>query len=92
LGDENWIKTKIESFSHSELNVPRVVDNINIDKHIRNGEDCLDRNIKSFKPVNFDSYFPKYLLDNKEKYKQYILPDNGLCVQNFHVRKILELE
>jgi hypothetical protein len=91
LGDENWIKNKIGNFSHSELNVPRVIDNIDIDKHIANGEDCLNRNINSFKAVDFDSYFPKYLVENKEKYKQYILPDTGVSVQSFHGRQILEL-
>jgi len=92
LGDEAWIKSKISNFSHSELNVPRVIDNIDIDKHIAKGEDCLDRNINSFKSVSFDSYFPKYLLENKEKYSQFILPDTeGICAQTFHTRKILEL-
>jgi hypothetical protein len=94
MGDEEWIKNKITNFSHTELNVPRVMDNIDIDKHISNGEDCLNRNLHTFKPVNFDSYFPKYLLDNKEKYKQFILQDSspGFSVQHFHPRKILELE
>jgi hypothetical protein len=94
MGDEEWIKNKLTNFSHSEMNVPRVIDNINIDKHIANGEDCLNRNVNTFKSVNFDSYFPKYLLDNKEKYKQFILPDPnpGISVQDFHPRKILELE
>lgn len=94
LGDESWIKNKIASFSHSELDIPSITDNIDIDKHIANGEDCLNRNMNTFRQVNFDSYFPKYLVDNKEKYKHFILPDldDGVPAQHYHGRKMLELE
>ena len=99
LLNENNVRTKenLVQFNliSKKVNLQdRVIDNINIDKHIANGEDCLNRNVNTFKSVNFDSYFPKYLLDNKEKYKQFILPDPnpGISVQDFHPRKILELE
>ena len=92
LGDEEWIKNKLKSFSHPEFDIPSVTDNLNIEQHIAKGEDCLNRGMNSFEPVNFDSYFPKYLLKNAEKYKQFILPDSGNSVQNFHGRQILELE
>jgi hypothetical protein len=93
LGDENWIKNKITSFSHTELDIPSITDNIDINKHISDGEDCLNRKMNTFRQVNFDSYFPKYLLDNREKYNQFILPDleNGQIAQDYHGRKILEL-
>lgn len=70
LGGEDKIKQKIESFSHQEYN------NSSIKNNIKN---CLDKNVDIFgRTMNFkfielsEDNFPKYILDNREKYNKFI--------------------
>ena len=72
LGGAEKIKLKLESFSHQEWNTEEFT---NI-KHI---EDCL-KNQKSvindnclYQKVEIDSTYPKYLIDNIDKFQDYIL-------------------
>ena len=68
--------SKVRSFSHTECNTPEIVDNLNIEENIKNGEDHLRRGMNTFVKVKLDNYFPKYILDNKEKYKDWIIEPN----------------
>jgi beta-1,4-mannosyl-glycoprotein beta-1,4-N-acetylglucosaminyltransferase len=69
LGGEDQIKYKLESFSHQEFNRSDVKNNIN--KSLSENTDVLGRPIQ-YKVVNIDESYPKYLLDNLEKYKHLI--------------------
>jgi len=90
IGDEEFARNKLSSFSHTEINQPHIVNNINIDKHIKEGRDHFRPENVTWYPVNLDDYFPKALLDNKEKYSNFILPNSGKTVQDYWPFGIIE--
>jgi beta-1,4-mannosyl-glycoprotein beta-1,4-N-acetylglucosaminyltransferase len=69
LGGEDQIKYKLESFSHQEFNRNDIKNNIN--KSLSENTDVLGRSIQ-YKVVDIDESYPKYLLDNLEKYKHLV--------------------
>jgi beta-1,4-mannosyl-glycoprotein beta-1,4-N-acetylglucosaminyltransferase len=65
------ILNKIKSFSHGEFNR----NNINekkIEEKILKNEDIFNRGI-SLKKISLDSNYPKYILENKEKFLKWII-------------------
>jgi len=66
------ISKKIKSFSHGEFNKKNFTDYKIIEEKINMGKDIFDRKI-SYKKVNIDNSFPKYITDNKEKLKDWII-------------------
>jgi Glycosyltransferase family 17 len=87
IGDNDFIKNKIRNFSHQEYNLPEFIDDIDIDTHIEQGQDCLKRTSFKWAPVAFDDYFPVQLRD--AKYQSYIIPNATASVQNFYNFEIL---
>jgi hypothetical protein len=77
LGDEKWIKNKLKSFSHTEVNTPEVRKAIDIKDIVNTGRDLFNRPGFRWVGVDLDSYFPKTLLENKKKYKNFILQNTG---------------
>ena len=67
-GGTEQVKTKIKSYSHQEMNRPDVFESL--DENIKNNIDPFNRG--SLELVEIDDTYPKYLLDNKEKYKHMI--------------------
>jgi len=68
---ENILK-KIKSFAHGEFNKPDFANQKNIKEKINMEKDIFDRGI-SYKKVQIDDMFPKYIVDNKEKLKEWII-------------------
>ena len=66
------IANKIKSFAHGEFNKNDFVDENKIKEKINFGKDLFDREIK-FKKVQIDETFPKYILKNQDKLKEWIL-------------------
>tara|TARA_B100000315_G_scaffold215586_1_gene214950 strand:- start:45 stop:854 length:810 start_codon:yes stop_codon:yes gene_type:complete len=66
------ISKKIKSFAHGEYNKGNFTNQENIKKKINMGKDIFDRGI-SYKKVEIDNTFPKYIFDNKEKFKEWII-------------------
>ena len=66
------IKNKIISYSHQEHNKEEFTNIKKIEKRISDGQDLFDRNIK-YEKVTLDNSFPKYILDNKDKFKNWII-------------------
>ena len=66
------ISKKIKSYSHSEYNKHEFTDEKKIEERIKNRVDIFDRNFK-YKRVDLDSTFPKYILENLSKYKNWII-------------------
>ncbi len=66
------ISKKIKSFAHGEFNTADTSDEKNIRLKIKKGEDIFDRGYK-IKKVEIDSSFPKYIFENKEKLKEWIV-------------------
>ena len=66
------ISLKLKSFAHSEFSESKFSD-INIIKNkIENKIDLFERGHK-YEKIILDNTFPKYLIDNYEKYKSFIL-------------------
>ena len=66
------ISKKIKSFAHGEFNKPNLANPNIIKEKINMGKDIFDREI-SYKKVEIDNSFPKYIVDNKEKLKEWII-------------------
>jgi hypothetical protein len=67
MGGEEQIKLKLESYGHQEYNNDGIKNKIK--DLLEEGKDVLGRN--EFKFWIDESELPKYLIDNKNKYRQY---------------------
>ena len=72
LQNSEKISEKIKSFSHGEFNTSDFSNAENIEKKIKMGKDIFDRKI-NYKKINIDDTFPKYILKNLNKYKDWII-------------------
>ena len=74
LGDIENIKLKVQSFSHApECFIPKFMNDEHLLDCLNTGKDLFDRGKEAnmfFVPI--DDSFPKYLVDNQEKFKEYI--------------------
>lgn len=68
---ENLVK-KIENTAHQEYNKQEFKDPAYIDKMIRSGRDFHKPNSR-YQAQIIDHQFPQYLIDNQEKYKDFLL-------------------
>ena len=66
------ILNKIKSFAHGEYNKENFANLKNIKEKINMKKDIFNRGI-SYKKVAIDSSFPKYITENKEKFKEWII-------------------
>lgn len=83
LGNADFAKLKIQSFSHTEANRAEITDNIDIDRSIKNGDGLIyDQGVK-FTAVNLDDYFPLEVVNNPEKYKDYIIHETDKSALDF---------
>ena len=63
---------KIKSFAHGEFNQENFTNQKNIKEKINMGKDIFDRGI-SYKKVQIDNSFPRYIIENKDKFKEWII-------------------
>jgi len=63
---------KIKSSAHGEFNKIDFANQESIEKKIKMGKDIFDRKI-SYKKVEIDNSFPKYIIENKKKFKDWII-------------------
>ena len=66
------ISKKIQSFAHGEFNKAEIINLENIYSKIQKGQDIFDRD-HTLKKVELDSTFPSYILNNKEKFKKWLI-------------------
>ncbi len=66
------ISKKIKSFAHGEFNKPDNSNEEKIRSKIEKEEDIFDRGYK-LKKIEIDSSFPKYIINNKEELKEWIV-------------------
>tara|TARA_A100001015_G_scaffold274909_1_gene331681 strand:+ start:2717 stop:3523 length:807 start_codon:yes stop_codon:yes gene_type:complete len=66
------ISKKIQSFAHGEFNKERLINEKNIKEKIKKGEDIFERGYQ-IKKVQIDSSYPRYILNNKDKLKDWIV-------------------
>ena len=72
LQNPDNILKKIKSFAHGEFNTKNFANQKSIEEKIALGKDIFDRDI-TYKKVEIDNTFPKYIVDNKEKLKMWII-------------------
>ena len=68
MGGPEKVKLKIESYSAQEMNNPHVIQSIN--NNVENGIDPFFRGFLS--KVDVDNSYPKYIINNIDKYKHLI--------------------
>ncbi len=66
------ISLKLKTFAHSEFSEDRFSSIETIKRKIENKEDLFERGHK-YKSVNLDNKFPKYILENREKFDKFII-------------------
>jgi len=67
------MQKKIKAWTHSELDTKENSKIEVIQERVKKGIDLFGRKIE-YNKINFDEKnFPKYLLENKEKYKRWII-------------------
>jgi beta-1,4-mannosyl-glycoprotein beta-1,4-N-acetylglucosaminyltransferase len=71
LGGVNMILNKLEAFAHTEYNKEKYKDAKSIEEAINKGEDIFGRNF-SYKFIQLDNSFPKYILENIHKFSHLI--------------------
>ena len=72
-GGEEMVKTKIESFSHTEHNTPQVLSSIS--NRIKGNKDPLLRDWYQYYKVDIDDSFPAYIVENQDKLSKWIKND-----------------
>lgn len=73
MGGVERIRTKLQSFPHSEYNKPEYLDEKNILKALQNRQSLLDSRTK-LQVVPLDNRFPDYILKHPERFPGWILP------------------
>ena len=73
FGDADNFRLKLSSYEHTENNTES--NTFNAEKKIDEGVDPFGRPIQ-IKTVPIDETYPEYILNNQEKYAQYIKPWN----------------
>jgi beta-1,4-mannosyl-glycoprotein beta-1,4-N-acetylglucosaminyltransferase len=73
MGDKNWLLDKAQSFAHTEVNNPEFLAQIDPEASIEQGTSWDRSSSDKYVIVELDSYFPKTLVNNKERYQKYIL-------------------
>jgi hypothetical protein len=67
MGGAEFIKQKLSSYSHQEFNSPKYINQI--ENHLRENKDFVGRDFKFWID---DSDLPKYILENRDKYKEFL--------------------
>ncbi len=73
LGNAENFKLKLASYEHTENNTKDVISNA--EEKIERGLDPLNRGM-TYKAVPIDDSYPEYILQNQEKYSEFIKPWN----------------
>jgi len=72
LGDAEYIRTKLESFSQQDFVTDELRNLSNISEKMEDGIDLFNRPDKVWQFVEIDESYPAYILKNRSKYSKYI--------------------
>ena len=73
MGDKEWLLDKAQSFAHTEVNTPEFLKQIDPDIAIATRTEWNLNSDARYEIVELDSYFPKTIINNRDKYQKYIL-------------------
>lgn len=77
LGGVEAIQEKLQSFSHTEYNKPKYLDETHLKTKIEDGKDILNRS-KPISYVPIDNSWPRYVVENQDGLAHLIMPiENG---------------
>lgn len=83
LGDTKFARSKIQSFAHVETNRPEVIDSLDIERSVANGDGLGPNPVERFAPVKIDSYMPKSIQNDPDKYSNYIAVGAQASVKDY---------
>jgi beta-1,4-mannosyl-glycoprotein beta-1,4-N-acetylglucosaminyltransferase len=83
LGDTEFARNKIQSFAHTETNIPEIVDNLDVDRSIECGDGIAPHPDYRFSAVVLDDYFPATVVNNPKLYQDCIVPNATQKVFDF---------
>lgn len=83
LGDTEWIRTKLKSFAHAELNKEEILAKVDVDAMIKLGVGFNPLDQRPFVEVALDDYFPKTILNNQDRYQNYIISGDLDPIKNY---------
>ena len=73
LGDTDFARNKIKSFAHTETNRPEIIEHLDVDRSIENGDGIYHHPDYKFTPVALDAYFPHTIINNQDLYASRII-------------------
>lgn len=83
MGSSERVAYKLLQFSHGKEDTifrKNLSNSINVDKLISKGNGTVENTKLDI--VDLDNYFPEVLLNNKEKFKEFILPNSGVTAMD----------
>lgn len=83
LGNTEFIRNKIQSFSHSELNTEEILNKIDVDAMISKGVGFNPLDPRPFVAVSLDEYFPKTLVNNPKQYLEWLILGENPSARQF---------
>jgi len=75
LGDKEYLLDKAQSFSHTEVNTPEFLAQLDPEASIAERKEWNRKESAKYKIVEIGPYFPRKILENLDKYSKYILDD-----------------
>ena len=73
LGDTEFARNKIKSFSHTQTNTPEIIEQLDIERSIQNGDGIYHHPDYKFTAVKVDAYFPLTIQQNQERYASLLI-------------------
>jgi len=83
LGNTEFARSKIQSFAHTETNCPKILDGLDIEHSVSTGVGIAPNPTERFVPVKIDSYMPRSIQNNINKYSKYIVADARTSVRDY---------
>lgn len=89
LGGTKAIINKITAFAHQEFNNEQFKQENELIQKIYDGKDLYNRNEHLYRAVKLNPTYPKYILDNQEKYKNLIFNTDAKYNFNYFIKNVL---
>jgi beta-1,4-mannosyl-glycoprotein beta-1,4-N-acetylglucosaminyltransferase len=74
-GGVDEVIRKVQSYSHQEYNKPEILNRDRVERMIEEGKDVFGRENMTYRTVDIDDTFPKYLQNNQHKFRRMIRCD-----------------
>lgn len=85
FGGTDFAKNKIQSFAHSESNVPEIVDKLDVEEMIERKVGIgWEKGEERFAYVKVEDYMPQTVIKNLERWKDMIIPQQDFSVYDFY--------